>query len=290
MIHKRSQNQTAETEILSADDQKIARMLGNLRTVDAPKNFEFRLKAKIANSSVSHYKPNNLLPILRYAAPLSLVLLIGAMFVWKSSVGVEKKSPVAEISQHSASTQNSVETPQPAVTNIEKSAEIAEQTPAIVNSGMKKRPYIADVRAIQVKRIGNANSPTGGSRDLPLRSPQGGSIDIALKKSSPTIFPPGMDPNMSVNPEKSEGFDNTGKFTAREILSAMGIEADFGEDAWYVRSLKKRSLAERAGILAGDLMEAIDGRPIGANTVFTGSVGAKTVTVRREGKVLQLIL
>ncbi len=289
MIHEDSQNETAEIEVLSADDQKISRMLGNLRAVDAPKNFDFRLKARIANSSIKDYGPKSLFPILRYAAPLSLMLLIGAMFVFNNSVGVGDNLSVAESSEPGVSAGSTGEA-QSAANALGNSAEIVGQIPVVDNSGIKKRQYVSDVNAIPARRAGYSGFPRGGSRDQPMRSPQGGFRDSALKKSIPTIYPRGLNPNMPVYPEKPPEFGNTGKFTVREVFSAIGIEADFGEDAWTVTSLKKGSLAERAGILKGDLIEAIDERQIGASTVFTGNVGAKTVTVRRLGRVFQLSL
>ncbi|MDQ3221489.1 MAG: PDZ domain-containing protein [Acidobacteriota bacterium] len=292
MIHEDSQNETLETEILSASDQKVAQMLGNLRAVDAPKDFDFRLKARIANSTPSHYKPKPLLPILRYAVPLVLVLSIGGMFVLNNSNGIENNALVSGISQPPALIVNPAEAQPPTVNNAEKQLEFTGEIPAIENSGTNKRQLAVGVnavpKAILARRTGNSSQ--GGSFNRRPRSPQGGSVDIALKKANPTIYPRGLDPNISINPEKAPGFDNTSKFTVRDILSAIGIEADFGEDAWTVTSLKKGSLAERAGILKGDLIEAIDDRPIGVNAVFTGSVGAKTVTVRRLGRVILLNL
>jgi len=289
MIHEDSQNETAETEVLSADDQKVAQMLGSLRIVDAPKDFDFRLKARIANSSPADYKPKTLLPILRYAVPLSLMLLIGAMFVLNKSNGTGNNSSLAGVSQPVGS-MDSVEATPSDVNNVDSSA--SGETPRLDSFEVDKRQLVIDInvkpKEITAGRTGNSSTKSPFNRRL--RTPEGGSIDQALTESNKTIFPRGINPNVPVNPEKPPEFDNTKQFTVREILSAIGIEADFGENAWTVTSLKKGSLSERAGILKGDLIEAIDGQPIGVNAVFTGSVGAKTVTVRRNGRIMQLNL
>ena len=49
MRNKDLQN-NAEGEILSVGDVKVQQMIKNLHRVDAPKDFDFRLKARIANA------------------------------------------------------------------------------------------------------------------------------------------------------------------------------------------------------------------------------------------------
>ncbi len=74
MINKDLQN-NAEDEILSVGDVKIQQMIKNLHRVDAPKDFDFRLKARIANAKSTDFQPR-FLPVLRYVLPLSVVVLI----------------------------------------------------------------------------------------------------------------------------------------------------------------------------------------------------------------------
>jgi len=74
----------------------------------------------------------------------------------------------------------------------------------------------------------------------------------------------------------------------RNVLEILGIAADFSDEGWKVRSVVENGVASRAGIRAGDVIEAIDGQTIKGDTLRRGS--AKTFTVRRDGKQISLNL
>jgi len=85
-----------EEEILSGDDEKVRQMLGDLKRVDAPKDFDFRLKARMAAADPRAFQPR-LFPFLRIAAPLGLAVIVLAFFVINGlfSVNNESVEPVA---------------------------------------------------------------------------------------------------------------------------------------------------------------------------------------------------
>src|SRR5215213_7574369 len=74
MIYEKSQN---ETEILSADEQKLREMCLSLKKVDAPKDFYFKVKARIAGAKPSDFQPRFGFAF-RYGLPaLALILVLG---------------------------------------------------------------------------------------------------------------------------------------------------------------------------------------------------------------------
>ncbi len=70
------------------------------------------------------------------------------------------------------------------------------------------------------------------------------------------------------------------------MLRALGIEAEFEEKGWRVRTLTKNGVAEQAGLQTGDLMEAIDDKPI--STLYDGNFGATSISVRRGGELRKI--
>jgi len=279
MIHEDKKIEMAETEVLSAEERKVALLLGNLKRVGAPKNFDFRLKARIANASAADYKPNRLLPILRYAMPLTLVVLIGTFFVLNDTYSVsdapavtETSAALAPIKAEDSPQTNYVKPPIEAGQPILPTVALEKKNQEFAAAGPKQKP-----RYFPPARIQTSQSASGGSYTRTVKGP--GEI----------IYPRGFNPPViaQVKPDASEG---AGKFTVPEILTMIGIDADFDTKVWKIKSVTKNGMAERAGVRAGDLLEAIDGRPVGGKANYTGSLGAKFLSVRRENKTVQIQL
>ena len=66
----------------------------------------------------------------------------------------------------------------------------------------------------------------------------------------------------------------------------LGIEGDFGNGGWKVRSVKQNSLGSRAKIAADDVIESIDGQPVTSETRLKD--GSKKFIIRRDGKLITL--
>ena len=93
MINKEFKNKAEEIETLNADDEKLRQMLGGLKKVGAPKNFDFHLKARIANAKPEDFRKPLLLPWLRYVLPLCVIVLLAgfAIFNLSFSAGNQKR-------------------------------------------------------------------------------------------------------------------------------------------------------------------------------------------------------
>ena len=75
----------ADCEKLSDRQTQIWRMIDGLKPVDAPNDFDFRVKARIAQGKPSDFKAPGFLPILRYVLPLSVVVVLCSLFVFNSA-------------------------------------------------------------------------------------------------------------------------------------------------------------------------------------------------------------
>ena len=265
------------------DSGEVIGLLGSLRRVEAPANFEFGVRARIAAREGS--KPQaSLLPFLKLAAPLTLLLAVtGLVFFYGTT-------PTADVP-------TVAESPRAPQSYAPSSSEIATGTPAAVASGPRivqpiepSDPVEAASRkgtAGPVRIANNSSARTGrrGSIDVPLR---GGSVDSTLSVAN-SILPRGFE---SANPRRSVNANtqSTTEVPVREVLGKFGITAEFVDGVCTVRSVADNSLGLRAGVKSGDVIDAIDGRVIKSDTKLRGDAGGKTFSVRRDGKRINLTI
>ena len=280
MNYKDQKNIAGETENLSSDEQNVARLLSDLKRVDAPKAFDFHLKARIANASPGDYRPVRFFPVFRYALPLALFLVAGGAFVLNSSYSGGGNVPIVADSSN-------VRNPTPADTSINvipkeldsASVPVIEDIVAGVEPKVNKRPFAQDAnkatRRSPVNRPGYIDFPGGGSYDI-----GGGSSNAKARR------PQFGNTNGNSNSPGNPGGIARRPLELRQVLRSIGIEADFEEKGWRVRLLTKNGVAERSGLRTGDLMEAIDDKPI--TTLYDGSFSAKSISVRRDDKVQKI--
>ena len=277
MSYDKEKIKETDTEILSPDERKISEMLGNLRMIGAPKDFDHRLKARIANSSPVRHNSAGFLPVLRYVLPLGLFFVIGATLIWNNSLNIDQDN-VPSIA----------ETTQPVAPVITAPLQADASSRGIETSSVQ--PNISNSSPVKIEEV-IARQPKTSARKIEKNSgTDNRSFDIALGQAPKPILPKGFDTEPVITRAAPPGFENKRRFTAKEVFSAIGVEAEFDSRSWKVRSVVKDSAADRSGIRAGDLMEAIDGRPLDDKTIFTGGFSAKTINIVRESKSLLIEL
>ena len=95
-----TENKIEAEEGLSADEAKVRELLGGMKRVETPKDFGFKVQARIANAKPETYRETaGGWVFLRYAAPLALVLIVTSAFVISGIYKVNDDSvpAVAEI-------------------------------------------------------------------------------------------------------------------------------------------------------------------------------------------------
>lgn len=282
-------------EILSLEEKKLRNLIGDLKRVDAPKDFDFRLKARIANAKLSDFQPR-FLPVFRYVLPLSIILVIFA-FVVVNGLYFPDNLTVSQITEDVPQIKSEQINPPriPSVTapivdfdTVSKDEEtVAEKPPAKLETAKieqdiklsankpqfiaVKSPTTVPKKNQIVKEVKNDNG--GGSRDIASSSPK-------------NILPTGI--NINSTPENLTNDEIKQPLNNQEILSQIGIEAIFTDVGWMVRSIKKDSLAERIGMKAGDLVEAINGKKLTDKLVDSEAIEVKTLTILRGGKMIEI--
>lgn len=268
-----------ETEILSADEQKIREMCLSLKKIDAPKDFNFKLKARIANSKPSNFQPRFGFTF-RYAVPaLALIFVLGLLAYNGGFLSSKNNSTIAE---SSVEPQNPALSKNTATSNFlipENKKQLKDDV--AISSSNQTLPKVLE------NEIASSN-PKKTKKDFPENKKDSfnGSRDFDSKRDIP------RQPNFNSNsfPQKPQINETTNPISVKEVLLINGISADFENGKWTVKSVTVNSVGESSGVKESDVIEAIDSQTISAETVFNKTINGKTITVVRDSKKLEIKL
>ena len=271
-----------EDEILSREDAQVREMLTGLKRVEAPKDFDFRLKARIAAAKPADFAAPRLFPIFRYAAPLGLAIIVLGVLVFNGLYSFDNQT-VPTIAENFAPKQEKKE-------DSQVSSLPAEQIRPIENTVQNTIVEDSAERGVQTlpkdsTLAANLQKPKTKNR---VAENNGGGSKVDAVSNSRVILPKGLTPNTNI--EKPQETLNQTSFSVKDVLSPLGIEAVYEENKWKVQSVKQNSLAERSGVKVNDVIEAIDENSISGETVFKKAGGGKNLNIVREGKKLPIKL
>ena len=239
-------------------EEQISALLGSLKRVQAPGNFDLGVRGRIAAGRPVEKRAFRISVLAGYAIPLALTLLIGGYFGFNSyySPGDINVPAIAETSP-------SIIAPQlPPVNAI---AATSQNSPHVAETAAKKSDSAVHIFERSIKK-----GPA--SRD---KNVGGGSLDQA-SRIGPRII--------------QRVTDHTAQVPVKDALSLMGIRGVYVESGWRVESAGPNSVAERSGIKSGDVIEAINDQAMTEKTSFKGKFSGKSVRVRRDGKSVDIIL
>lgn len=275
------------------EQTKLWEMLGGLNRVEAPKDFDFQLRARIARSKPEDYRQTGFFPALRYILPLSAILVVLSVVALSGLFLVDSNSiPSVAVSE----TPNPLVNAAMPINNFVEPKEIsAEKSPLVNNAPVYEtnslKPATLDQRPeVAGKKI------EGGSKDSPHEKPNvvitpenedsgGGLRDRDFTFGSPKVFTPSGIPNPNQKTETNSN-QNNAQTKISDILSMLGIKAN----SLKVVSVQKSSIAERSGVKVGDVIEAINGKKITGDTLEGKEVSVKSLTVLRNGERQEITL
>jgi len=274
----------------TSDEQtRVWQMIETLEKVGAPKDFNFRLKARIAAAKPSNFEPR-LLPAFRYVLPLSLTVLIFAFVVFNGVYFVNDNTapqvvennfqPVIE-KQDAPVDSPIAQLDAPESSTNEKSIEGVSNPSEQPKSAKLSRDGLEFVAGRSPKR-----SPAT-TRKESVKDDFKGSRDSA-STSSKVITPKGI--NLDKTIETSPISDNANPLTAEQILSELGMEIVSENGNRKVKSVKQNSIAERSKIKVGDVIESIDGKKLTNEPVRGKTIGAKKINVVRNAEKIEILL
>lgn len=246
----------------------VEKMLGGLKRVSAPSDFDMRLKARIiernsASETASGWKP------WRIAVPAAAaaVLLIAGYFAVSNFV---QNDP----GQIAVTEPNAIELPR--VEDDHLAPTVAKDRPAPAPENVRSVQELATRDAVPVSNTGRRNGPNGG-----------GSEDRAATAADEPILPPGIVPESRGN-ERPPGTGATSEISVNEILELAGLRAKFENGRWTVISADPNGAAGRSGIRPGDEVVAIDRTNVVSRSSISGPANVRNITVRRSGAVIEI--
>jgi S1-C subfamily serine protease len=107
-------------------------------------------------------------------------------------------------------------------------------------------------------------------------------------KGAEIIVPQNVDTNRQVLPMSPLPESKPLK-PASDVFPLLGIDSVY-EGGWKVRAIRVDSPADRAGVKAGDILEAIDDNQLGKDAMFKSGFNGKVIKVKRDGKSVELTL
>jgi hypothetical protein len=248
-------------------DENVAKLLRALPRVDSPGDFEAGVRARIARGAGNAGSASWLFS-LRFALPVLLVAMISF-----AAVGVFLTRPDESASVAPA--------PTAAPTAVPEITEARPASTAFAPLTDDARPPAVVARNTAVQAVPRTERLAAARRDV-APAPKGFSTDQTVRGPKTVIVPKGVDPtsgNVSV-PEKD--FSTSAPLNVRELLSFMGIEGERSEAGWKVKSAAAGGIAEHSGVKAGDVIEAVDDRPLTDGSPVSGFT-FKSVQVLRNG-------
>jgi hypothetical protein len=279
-------NDCPDCKKTSREQTRVWQIIDVLPRVEAPNNFDFRVKARIANAKQADSQPR-FFPALRYVMPLGvIVLFLGILafnanyFLGDSAPQVAVNVPPAlietETTASNSSTTNQIILP----TDEDESLAISQSN---ANAVAVKDTQETQIPAVNSKKTQRTETPKKNTEEIDGI----GSRDITVSQPKVTV-PPEFDPNRRI--EIMPNADDTKSFAAEEILPFLGIEGVLKNGRWQVKAVKQNSLAKHSGVEIGDVIEAIDGKRISDEPMRFKTVVVKNLTVSRGAKKIEIPL
>ncbi len=289
------------------EETQLSQMINSLPKVEAPKNFEFGFRSKLAELKLS--KPiSPTWQILRYALPFTAVALIFGFVVVNSSLFesapknlqlADKFAPeIKESSINKVSDENVESDEKLFAENDDKKPE--EKSDDKKPSEKNETIVVDKIKSTEDKSVSGEiteNKPQSEpkkdvgeeifSRDVGPKAvkPEILTKDRALREEK-SINPPGIDNKNDVKNPKLQS--NAKSFSASEILSQLGIGTVKANGNLRVISIRTNSAGETSGVRKGDVVTAIDGESLSDISLRKRAIKGKTLKILRRSKPMTI--
>ena len=238
------------------NEEEISRMLASLKSVDAPEDFEGGVRARIARrrEEPSLSRPSLVLAA-KFAFPLLLLMVVTGLLILSNEreLSGDLVPPV-----------------------VKGSRDVAVVGGDQFGQSSVSNPNNSQIAQLSVNRSGGTTRST---------SSRGSSEDIGLSPDDSTLFPDGVDPRKATitNVKPPSG----GSISPVDVLLMIGISSNCTTKGCIATAIREGSIAAGAGIQAGDLISAIDGRPLSAGGIG-GQFSVSELTLLRSGKAMKV--
>jgi hypothetical protein len=275
-----------------AEQIRVWQMIDGLGRVDVPKNFDFRLKARIAKANAVDFKPR-FVPMLRYVLPLSAIVLVFALVVF-NTVFLNDKNIVPQVAENnfpaSVEKENTLDKTLTGQSDSANNYQASnDEKPISVISSVEKQSKKSiflrnETELVAVKPLKKVET---GISQKTFKNDFKGSIDSSFR-TSPEKLPKGLDSNQKV--ETAPNITGTKTITAAETLLQLGIETVLENGKRVVKAVRQKSVGEISEIKSGDIVEAIDGKKLNGEPIPGKKIEGKTLTITRGAEKMEIPL
>lgn len=263
-----------KNKLIEIDGDPILAAINTLPRVSAPDGFEHSVAREIRSRSGDNQKEK--FPWLKVAVPTAALALLAAFF-GLSSISTNDMPTVTVVDDPNG---RSVTTPE--VGRDERVADTRD-----IDQRKNSKDSTDQEKELNVRRSTSEN--VGNSVDLPSRGGTDGSTDSAAGSPSRPILPRGLDPE-SKPATNARGVGQTTTVKVTDIVQTLGIRAVVRDNQFMAESVSPNSQALRAGVRAGDVIEAVNDVAFTSNAILTGRVDVRSIRVRRGGRSITLKL
>ncbi len=270
----------------SGKQTRVWQMIDGLKRVDAPNDFDFRVKAKIANAKPSDFQTPGFLPALRYVLPLFLIVSVFGLLIFNTSLyhsgdnAAVADAVLPPTSEQEPAPLNSFANNQIAAADALRETPPANNTNASVEpiGNSQQKPFVA----VKLPPKPRTDAPKKNVKDDFV-----GVRDLAVSRPAEK-FPIGLDPNQPVATLPNDKDSNS--IGGEEVLRFLGIEAVRESGKLKVITVQENSSAERSDVRVGDVIEAIDGIKLSAEPPRAKRIEVKNLTVMRGAARIEIAL
>ncbi len=244
-----------------------------LPRVHAPQYFAAGVRSRIETGKTSGNSGS--LAFLKLAMPVAALGALALFFIFSGYLSNDIE-PIAVVTE----TQNSGVDQEAKIDHIASSE---TQVPTVVKS-VEPTAQRSTAAATQ------PNETDPKTRDEVVAGQptnNGGSVDLAVNGAKPGVMPKGLNPN-PLQEVTGRGLDPQTSVLIVDVLRFTGIQGEIGPRGMVVSSVNENSPAQRAGLHAGDTIEAINDTPLTATATLRGGTALRTIRVNRDGKALRL--
>jgi len=287
-------NDCVDCRKINTVQTRVWQVIDGFKPVDAPNDFDFRVKARIADAKPGDFR-QPLFPVLRYVMGLSIVGLILAFVVFNGVYSFDNKTvpAIAENNfQSPAQRENPLTTASPseqvAVADVPQSFEdeesIVEITKQKTESKKQSRTSQSENLFVAVKSRRNSQE-----RNIKEADKNSGGSQVLSVKLAKVMTPKGI-PNSPLIDKNPSNFESANPITVEQILSQLGIEAVSENGRRKVKKVNQNSVAQRSGIKVDDLIEALDGEKLTSEPIRARIIEGKKLTVLRGTEKVEIPL
>ena len=286
-------NDCVDCRKINAVQTRVWRVIEGFEPVDAPNDFDFRVKARIANAKLDDFQPQ-FFPALRYVLGLSVIGLILAFVVFNGIYSLDDKtvSPLAENDYRMPKSDENLLTDSSVTAQNTDSSQIykVENT---ATDNLKKTQLENKIKSKTLTgktEFAADKSIKKRAFELPksVQKTFGGGSQVSSLRTSPSILPKNLSGNQTVGALPNAGIPNP--VTAGQILSELGIETVSKNGKWEVKTVKQNSLGDRSGVKVGDSIEAIDGKKLTGEPIRAKTIEGKKLTIMRGAEKKEISL